>query len=35
MKEALAASVVRLVTVALRRLTFNNPHDDIMRVLDR
>ncbi len=35
MKEAVEASGSKMVTVALRRVDLNNPHDDIMQALDR
>ena len=35
MKEAIEASNSQMVTVALRRVDLNNPHDDIMQALDR
>jgi len=35
MKEAVEASGSQMVTVALRRVDLNNPHDDIMLALDR
>ena len=35
MKEAVEASGSQMVTVALRRVDLNNPHDDIMQALDR
>lgn len=35
MKKAIEASGAQMVTVALRRVDLNNPHDDIMQALDR
>ena len=35
MKEAIEASASQMVTVALRRVDLENPHDDIMQALDR
>lgn len=35
MKEVVEASGSQMVTVALRRVDLNNPHDDIMQALDR
>lgn len=35
MKDAIEASGSQMVTVALRRVDLDNPHDDIMQALDR